>query len=542
MPIFLALSIMLLGCVLLTFFAVPIQAQLLVTEVFPNPDTPADATEWLEVYNYSETDLNLNEWTINNTLLPSLKLEPKQVAVLTKDVEKFLAVYNELEASDMLVKLPISLPNGGLEISLKKVDSGPEVPGHILKYANTDANVSWKLSGDNCNLLVKSAQHTLWKFDYQQECEATKLPKVLMINEIYPSPTYGGEWIEVRNISASKIDLGRNDVEVIVNGERLAVKEISSARIPPGQLATIELGSSNQLPDCGQPSSCSVDLEVFYQSNLQHSLQYDDTIAGYSLGLIEQVWLPKFQPTPGSNNILASATSEMRISEVYPSPQTSEDEWVEIQNNGKQAQSLWGWSISDTSKSMMLKNLTVPAGGFIQVIPTGVTLNNGGDSLQLKDFAGRVIHEFTYSDTDKGQGWGTNISGDILPVARPTPGAANSLQIQTTLKEEKPNKELAPIKNEKADVETSSTNSEAALAQLPSLNTWEPRLEYLATSERSYSDILKFNRTVLVRLGVRVFVALVLAILTCWELISPVKALLTKSWLWWHNGASPLPK
>lgn len=131
------------------------------------------------------------------------------------------------------------------------------------------------------------------------------------------------------------------------------------------------------------------------------------------------------------------------LNEILPSPEGSdaEEEWVEFFNQNDFSSDLSGWQMTDTTGSV--KTYLFPAGtlisakGFLTLTRpiSGITLNNGGDGLQLKKPNGALADQVSFSSAPRGQSYnrGTN---DWEWSDTPTPGSENVFvapQNQTTM-------------------------------------------------------------------------------------------------------------
>ena len=135
---------------------------------------------------------------------------------------------------------------------------------------------------------------------------------------------------------------------------------------------------------------------------------------------------------------------------------TTNDEFVEFYNKEASAVDISGWTISDASgiKHTFPSLTVIPAGGFMTVfgggtaanytgvgglfmaaIPSGLSLNNGGDDIELKTDAGYLVTSYSYSSgqgVDQALGLNPDITGsyvlhqDIVALGRSfSPGNLN---------------------------------------------------------------------------------------------------------------------
>lgn len=106
---------------------------IIISEIFPNPDT---GEEWIELYNFGEEEINLQNWKI-------------------KDISSTLKSFydNTIEPSSYLIiegnDLPISLNNSGDTVSL--YDSNTSLIDKV-NYSETEKDLSWALFEDGIKL------------------------------------------------------------------------------------------------------------------------------------------------------------------------------------------------------------------------------------------------------------------------------------------------------------------------------------------------------------------------------------------------------
>lgn len=148
--------------------------------------------------------------------------------------------------------------------------------------------------------------------------------------------------------------------------------------------------------------------------------------------------------TPPSCVSVCEPNGDLIITEIVYNPcttgsLTSNDEYVEIYNNGAAALSLEGYVFADASNTYTFPiGSSVPAGGYIVVTKTAATfdgmaglvlgtnlfdwgnwvLNNDGDDISITDCEGNLIDMLTYDDN--AGSWGTCADGnDCVALALP---------------------------------------------------------------------------------------------------------------------------
>lgn len=127
-------------------------------------------------------------------------------------------------------------------------------------------------------------------------------------------------------------------------------------------------------------------------------------------------------------------SAQVTINEFVPDPISGQNEWVELYNLGTEPVSLLGWKISDqlaTPHEYALDSLgSISADGFVFFeYPSGDGwLNNGGDTVILKDNEGNPVDSFSYSSNPgegKSLGRCPNGTGGFVIFDTPTKGRAN---------------------------------------------------------------------------------------------------------------------
>ncbi len=107
-----------------------------------------------------------------------------------------------------------------------------------------------------------------------------------------------------------------------------------------------------------------------------------------------------------------SYSTDVLINEVYPSPASGEEEWIELYNSSDEDVPLAGWVLDDTpeegSKPWVIPGgFTVPAHGFLVLSKeqTGLALNNDGDSVVLVSPDESVEVTIQYKSIKTGKSW-----------------------------------------------------------------------------------------------------------------------------------------
>lgn len=115
----------------------------------------------------------------------------------------------------------------------------------------------------------------------------------------------------------------------------------------------------------------------------------------------------------------------MYISELFPNPAGSDtgNEWIEVCNDGTQAQSLAGWKLQDANaKSFVVGDVSLTPRSCVVFdnVQTKISLNNNKEIVSLLDAGGNMVDSVSYNKAVK----------DNQVLARA--GVGGELQITTT--------------------------------------------------------------------------------------------------------------
>jgi DNA/RNA endonuclease YhcR with UshA esterase domain len=122
------------------------------------------------------------------------------------------------------------------------------------------------------------------------------------------------------------------------------------------------------------------------------------------------------------------------INELYPKPNTGEDEFIELVNSSDRVVELGGWQMTDGTRMFTFNNgATIEAQGFLAVYKseTSIALNDTGDSVQLLRPDESVADKAVYTTAQKGKSFSR--FADQWSWETPTPNAVNESQESGTV-------------------------------------------------------------------------------------------------------------
>lgn len=91
--------------------------------------------------------------------------------------------------------------------------------------------------------------------------------------------------------------------------------------------------------------------------------------------------------------------ASLQLNELYPSPDKSSTEWIEIVNRGTQSISTNGYRIRDAANNTLPLTATQLESGGFYIASASSLLNNSGDTVYLVNPSGEVVDTATYSAT-----------------------------------------------------------------------------------------------------------------------------------------------
>ncbi len=139
----------------------------------------------------------------------------------------------------------------------------------------------------------------------------------------------------------------------------------------------------------------------------------------------------------GSVSFASAADSVVVINEIHYHPASAaETEWVELRNNQGVDVNLGGWQLTGGVEYTFPVGSFIPGGGYVTVAAnpgllagsvgpfTGV-LDNGGETLRLRNLNGRIMDEVTYDDEND---WPLAPDGGGVTLARKAYGAESQAE------------------------------------------------------------------------------------------------------------------
>jgi len=268
-----------------------VEAQIIITEVYPNPDT--GESEWIEIYNSATQSANLSGFSLYDTL--------SQPSLLVRFSDLMIAPLTAYVATISGSKLN----NTGDTVVLY---NDQQATASAMSYSSSEKGMSWNLtslSDPSVYLATPSAgvffaQETVEVIGESEQATPpaetpvaiqTELVDVsqISLSEIMACPNTGNvEWIEL--FSGKDITL-ENWILTDNSGNTRNL----SGKIPAGNYGVFEWASSI-LNNSGDEFSITTNF-----GQLIAKAKYEECKVGKSLVLLNNEWQPT-EPSPGYKN------------------------------------------------------------------------------------------------------------------------------------------------------------------------------------------------------------------------------------------------
>ncbi len=252
----------------------------------------------------------------------------------------------------------------------------------------------------------------------------------VFINEIMPDPEGSDsdyEWVEIYNKSELEVNISSCYIDylpfpnntIIKPREYLVVaKDLLDKDNDNQSFETYWGDSSGVWGDSDNENYDAVQINIslknsddyleFKCGDYVNIVSWKNSISGQSISLTESgEWVYDSLVTPGRENIKSSSQMgrDILISEVYPSPQSGENEWIELYNFSDDSINIGSWVLEDSTKRYTISKSIIEPGEYFVLEGSllKISLNNSGEKLTLYNPNGEIIDTFEYTETPKGK-------------------------------------------------------------------------------------------------------------------------------------------
>ena len=432
---------------------------VLINEVMADPRglTKLPVTEYVELHNTTDHEINLEGWTFvyDRTAipLPEAELPAGGYAVLYKAGREISVADGAAEVA--VKRFPANMVNAGKPLALKD-PSGTVIHSYTYPKAKAGRSIErgegdkWHLSSDPRGGTPgeENSEDMPDKPDKPEKEKSS--PGDVLINEVMADPRGltklpATEYVELHNTTDHEIDLEGwafvydktsiplPDAELSAGGYAVLYKAGREISVADGAAEVAMKRFPANMINAGKPLALKDP-----SGTVIHSYTYPKAKAGRSIERGEgDKWHLSSDPrggTPGEENSESTpdepekpkaSPGDVLINEVMADPhgltKLPVTEYVELRNTTDHEINLEGWAFVYDKTSIPLPDAELPAGGYAVLYKAGREISvadgaaevavkrfpanmvNAGKPLALKDPSGTVIHSYTYPKAKAGR-------------------------------------------------------------------------------------------------------------------------------------------
>ena len=348
-----------------------------INEIIPNPNGYDNDTypngEWLELYNFGSSDVDLTGWSVSNSASKVLLFDSSSIiGYSSSNSQTWTISPGEYVVIARNGNSNFWLTNTQDVISL--LDASSNTVDEASWGSSASSGVSYEEDSTNPSAhWIPTSQPT----PGQQNSAGgpvTYIPADIVISEVMANPwpsldnaSYpGGEWIEVYNTGSAPVDLtGWSIVDAAGNTIDFDQDHLvgstgtpESSTIRGGEYRLLAVNSTGAYGVLNNGVE-SITLKWPNGSNAQ-LVEWSSSVAGFSTyGAPTSTFWSSISsyPTPNATNApslstIAQPSNDIIINEILPNATSEPDvfpdgEWIEIHNQGTTDIDLMGWSIID---------------------------------------------------------------------------------------------------------------------------------------------------------------------------------------------------
>ena len=441
------------------------------------PDETGDFPDWIEVYNNTDSDLDISGFGLTDELISAAKWTFPEGSVLP--ARGYLVVFCSGDPTRGKMHTPFKLSASDEVIlsnaSGKAVDSitlKPVTSGYSLGRSADDTS-SWKEmlpSPGYPNSEDGAAQYLATLSASADESNGVYLNEFMPSNAstlVGPDGAYC-DWIELYNTTGSDVDLSGFGVSDSAT-QPLKYTLPKGTTIPANGVLLIYC-TGRETPDGADKIEAPFGLAAYSESvvfstpNGRILDQYDYTRADTDISFARNPdgtgeWAPSSQPTPGYTNNNAGLQAFMQtlsygkgnivISEALNAnvstlkqPDGEYYDWIEIHNTSGSPIPLAGYALSNNAKNpakWVFPDITLDAGEYLTVLASGKNvadaqkknnletnfgLSSDGGVVFLFQPDGTILDKLLVPKGHADVSYGRTDS-NLFYYAKPTPNAAN---------------------------------------------------------------------------------------------------------------------
>jgi len=443
--------------------------KVFINEFLPQPNE--GEKEWIELVNESAVAVDLQNWTIEDG---SGKIATVSTTVSSQGFAVIELASSKLNNTGDWVILKNSAGEVVHQVQYGDSEEGATtgIPkkGNSLARSGTNFLETTSVTKGAANVITApivpppvqtnsgsgggSSTHT----QTQTPLPTSVIPVgAVVINEVFPNPVgtdVETEFIELFNTTSNVIDL---------NGYKIADGATSfllTQKIEPFSFLTLH----RKLTHISLNNSGEEVVKLLNGTNIIDEIEFESEFEGHSLNRTEnneKKWSSTL--TPNAKNIISvvSESSEIKndeekststkkissdtvfstdtkeigkylqITEIFPAPENTNDEFIELYNLSSTTLDISGFQIDDEDGGSrpytFPKDTEMDSHQFFAVKKTDsrLSLNNTEDSARLLSPTGDVLEEIPFDEVEKNQSFSLDENGEWQWTKNPTPGSEN---------------------------------------------------------------------------------------------------------------------
>lgn len=380
---------------------------IVINEVMANPPAPETSLEWVELYNNSSDEVDLNGWGFENKVINDLAatIGAKNYLIIARNKTAFEGQWPG--ASAPIIQMTMVLASDADTVTLKNSDAS--YTETFSWTSDAGENLSWqRLSPTDNDWDISSTGGTPGA---KNSFPAPPLPPVLPLAPTAVSPT--------------------NNQTIPFTDQ--VVFEWSTTEPQPQNFELIvspNLDLSD--PVINEPDLTNLEYEA---TNLTAGIYYWQVVASNDAGETDS---EKYKFTL-YNPVYSDA---IIINELVPNPATDEtkNEWIELYNTSDEVVDLTGWHLKDLAGSTHDFSILFDINGGHIIAPrgfavfyrtkTGITLNNDTDGVALIQPDGHILGQTPlFAKSGSGWSWARTSAGHWSWTEKTTPLKANIIYL-----------------------------------------------------------------------------------------------------------------
>lgn len=383
-------------------------AKLVVNELMPAP--LGDEPEWVELFNNTDNEITLSNWTISDLKmeveLPETLLPPKSYAVVTKDSAAIKAA-RSIAAEAIIIEISLPILNNTQDAVVLR-ESGKTVDSLFYDMDWGDKGVS--LERLDPNSAAQSEDNLKPSSDESGATPGAPNSFLPAASDLSAEKFFRSD--DLKTISFNINNIGKESVSNVKY--RILVDSDGDETFSENELFTIDSLESLKSGDSASIAFSSEEITAF---------------AG-ALGMIKMLGVVETETdsNPENDSALSSfyfsyPRETIAINEFLFDPGEDFSEFIELYNRSSKTISLKGYAFFDKASlgkngAVIETNLTIEPQSFALVaddstalekhpyfadlsnfcIRRGLSLNNGGDVIVLRDPNGLTQDSLSYGD------------------------------------------------------------------------------------------------------------------------------------------------